>query len=408
MMRQNADAPVIIIGAGLAGLRAAEGARRAGYTGALVMIGDEEHPPYDRPPLSKDFITAPAPPDVLLRDPDELRNELNIELRLGQAAEQLDVPGKRVRVGQAWLDYSSIILATGYRSRTFSTKREEQNLYPVRTVTDGMQLRERLDSGAEHVAILGAGFIGSELASSARSRGLRVTLVSAVEKPLAGALGEQVADALVQLHRSNGVDVRLGCSITEVSDSSVLLSDGSVVPADVVAYGIGGEPATEWLTGSGIELDGFGVVCDEFLRAAPGVYAAGDIASWPSKLFDQQLRSPHWTAASEQGVNAGHNAVSDAKEPFDTVPYYWSDVYGKRLQFVGVATGDEMMVVRDELPDGGFLALARSGDRISAACGINMRRQIGVARRHIRQQSPWSIAMEELGIDQNLPVLSRV
>lgn len=391
--------PLIIIGAGLAGLRAAEGARQAGYSGALMMIGDEEHPPYDRPPLSKDFITESAPPEVLLRDVDELTRELDIDLRLGRSAEELDVAGRRVRVGGEWLSYSSIILAVGHRSRSFRTERQEQSLYPLRTMADALRLRERLDAGAGRLAILGAGFIGSELASSARSRGVDVTLLSATPRPLEGALGTQAADALVRMHRAHGVDVRLGCTITEVGASSIVLSDGSEVAADIVAYGIGGEPATEWLAGSGVELDPGGIVCDEFLRAAPHVYAAGDIVSWPSELFGRRLQSPHWTPAAEQGACAGRNAVTDTQEPFDTVPYYWSDVYGKRLQFVGVASGEEMVVVHDDLPDGGFLALARSGDRISAACGIAMRRAIVAARRHIRQGTSWSDAVEELVSD---------
>lgn len=401
-----APAPVIIVGAGLAGLRAAEGARGAGYTGPLVMIGDEDQPPYDRPPLSKDFITTPIPPDVTLRDLTSLRDELQMDLRLGQAAEQLDVDGKRVRVSEDWLDYSSIILASGHRSREFRVERQQQVLYPLRTSGDALRLRQRLDDGASHLAVLGAGFIGSELASSARARGINVTLVSVTKKPLASTLGEQMAEALLRMHRANGVDVRLGCTIVEVGASSIVLSDGSEITADVVAYGIGGEPAIEWLVGSGLVLDAGGVVCDEFLRAAPDVYAAGDIASWPSELFDRRLRSPHWTPAAEQGACAGRNAVSETKEAFDTVPYYWSDLYGKRLQFVGVAFGDEMIVVEDELPDGGFLALARSGDRISAACGIGKRRSIVAARRHIRQGTSWSEAVAELVSDPRSALVS--
>jgi NADPH-dependent 2,4-dienoyl-CoA reductase/sulfur reductase-like enzyme len=391
--------PVIIIGAGLAGLRAAEGARRAGYSGPLVMIGHEAHPPYDRPPLSKDFITTPVPPDVTLRHPDELRDELQLDLRLGAGAEELDVVGKRVRVGREWLRYSAIVLACGHRSRTFHVDHPGQPLHPLRTMADALRLRQRIDDGAERVAILGAGFIGSELASSARARGVHVTLVSAVERPLADAIGEQASDALVRMHRANGVDVRLGCTIVGVGASSVVLSDGSEVAADLVAYGIGGEPETEWLIGSGLELDAGGVMCDAFLQAAPHVYAAGDIVSWPSEHFGRRLRSPHWTAASEQGTCAGHNAVAADKERFDTVPYSWSDVYGTRLQFVGIAAGSEMVVVHDELPDGGFLALARSGDQLSAACGIDMRRKIVAARRHIRQRTPWNEVIDELVSD---------
>ncbi|MBO0878075.1 MAG: FAD-dependent oxidoreductase, partial [Pseudonocardia sp.] len=282
---------LVIVGASLAGLRAAQAARRAGFTGPLTLVGGEPHLPYDRPPLSKEYLDATddGPEDPTYRTEEQLRDELGLDLRLGTWATGLDAERKVVELGERSLEYGALVIATGAVPRTLPGVAELAGVHTLRTVDDAVAIRSALDAGARTV-VVGAGFIGSEVASSARRRGLPVTVLEALPVPLVRAVGEQMGRACAELHRAHGTDLRCGVKVTGLTGSAdgrvtgVSLDDGSEVAADLVVVGTGVTPCTRWLAGSGVRLherDG-GIVCDRTLATGlPGVYAAGDVVHLP-------------------------------------------------------------------------------------------------------------------------------
>ncbi len=304
---------LVVVGASLAGLRAVETARREGHTGRVVLVGAEEHLPYDRPPLSKDGL-APGD-DVVPHLLDEAgMSALDVDLRLGTPATGLDVEGRSLHLGDDALPYDALVVATGAHARSLPSSVPGHDLPHVRvlrTLDDSRAVRSALDAGARTV-VVGAGFIGSEVASAVRARGLPVTLLEAAPQPLVRALGEQVAGLLSALHPRHGTDLRLGTTVVEVRPDTVLLSDGTGLPADLVVVGAGATPTTGWLAGSGLVLDD-GVLCDATLQAGPGVWAAGDVARWRTPDGGSR-RLEHWTAAAEQGALAARNAVTGARQ----------------------------------------------------------------------------------------------
>jgi NADPH-dependent 2,4-dienoyl-CoA reductase/sulfur reductase-like enzyme len=248
--------------------------------------------------------------------------------------------------------------------------------------------------------LVGGGFIGAEVATALRARGAAVTIVEAADVPLVRATGAELAPALAALHTRAGVDLRCGVHLQGITNGPdgkrVELSDGSVVTADLVLVGIGARPATGWLADSGLPLDD-GVLCDDTLQAAPGIYAAGDVARWHNPLFDTTMRLENWTAAAELGAAAGrHVAVPAAAAPVATVPYFWSDWYGSRIQMVGVAVADEVRVVGD-VEDETWAALYRAGDTLVGALALNQPGKIMKYRRLIAGQTGWTEALEFAG-----------
>ncbi|HWA65507.1 MAG TPA: FAD-dependent oxidoreductase [Mycobacteriales bacterium] len=389
---------LVVVGASLAGLRAAEGARRSGFTGAITLLGDEPHTPYDRPPLSKEFLTADAvPAPTVLREQAMLRDELGIDVRLGTAATGLDPDGREIATSDGPLRYTTAVIATGATPRTIPGTEQLAGVHVLRTIDDARKIREALDSGARTV-VVGAGFIGSEIAASARARGVEVTVVEAMATPLARPVGEQMGRVLASLHERNGTTLRVGVGVEALEGEdkvrAVRLADGTTIEAELVVVGIGVTPNTEWLRGC-VELDN-GVVCDEFLRtSAEGVYAAGDIANWLNPTFGRRMRLEHWTIAAEQGGHAGRNAADPgAATPFETVPYFWSDWYGKRIQFVGVAAdADEVLPVAGDLDGDSFVTLYRRGDKLSGALALEQRSQIMKYRAMLAAQASWDEAL---------------
>lgn len=247
--------------------------------------------------------------------------------------------------------------------------------------------------------MIGAGFIGSEIASGARKRGLDVTVVEALPTPLVRAVGEVMGSACASLHRRNGTELRCGTGVAALEGDGrveqVILSDGTRLPADLVVVGVGATPAVEWLAGSGLRLDD-GIVCDEYLyTGVQGVYAAGDVARWHNPLFDRLMRLEHWTSAAEQGALAARNALDPAAaKPYQTVPYFWSDWYDSRIQFVGSPQADEIRVVNGDLErDGRCVALYRQGDRLVGALTINGQAVIMKYRVQIMKRAPWQDAL---------------
>jgi len=408
------DGRFVVVGGSLAGLRAMQAARKAGFAGALTLVGGEIHLPYDRPPLSKEYLRPgpEEPEDPTYRTEAQLRTELDADLRLGVWATSLDPERRVVSLSDAngratELDYGAVVIATGAKARTLPGTEALAGVHTLRTLDDAIAIRAALDTGARTV-VVGAGFIGSEVASSARKRGLPVTVLEALPVPLVRSVGEQMGRACAELHRAHGTDLRCGVKVTGLTSADgkvtgVSLDDGTTVPADLVVVGTGVAPCTEWLAGSGVTLherDG-GIVCDQTLYTGlPGVYAAGDVAHFPNPLFGGlMMRLEHWTNAAEQGLLAARNALNPAEaKPAASVPYFWSDWYDSRIQFVGVPQAEEIRVVSEELGEEKFLALYRRGDRVTGCISIDRPAQIMKYRRMIMQSKSWAEALEFAGV----------
>lgn len=375
---------VVVVGASLAGVRTGEALRREGFTGSLTIVGEETHQPYDRPPLSKQVLAGTRPPDdALLRIGDDIAGDL----RLGVRATALDLDDRCVTLDTGErLAFDAVVVATGATPRRLSGTPDLTGVHTLRTLDDCVVLSAELAT-ASRVAVIGAGFIGSEVASTCRERGLDVTVIEAMPTPLSRVLGERMGTVFGELHRANGTDLRLGVGVAGLEGDGhverVRLADGTAVDADVVVVGIGVAPVTDWLEGSGLELRD-GVVCDARLRAAEGVYAVGDVARWPHALFEEEMRIEHWTNAVEMGDFVGQQiARGTPSGAYAPVPYFWSDQYGKKIQFVGIAGDDEPVVVEGATDDFKFVATYSRAGRLVGALSIGMPRQIMNYRRLI-------------------------
>jgi NADPH-dependent 2,4-dienoyl-CoA reductase/sulfur reductase-like enzyme len=396
---------LVIAGASLAGLRAAEAARKAGYAGEITLIGAEEHPPYNRPPLSKEFLCEDLPPDPVFRPPQALREQLEVDLRLGCHAIGLDARRRVLHCADGEVPYSALVVATGAQPRILPGTPAEgtegmRGVYTLRTLDDARSVREALAAGARTV-VVGAGFIGAEVASAVRKRGLPVTIVEAAPVPLGRSVGAQLGMLLADLHRQAGAHLRLGSAVQRIEGNeavrAVLLDSGEQIPADLVVVGIGAAPCTGWLADSGVQLDPHdgSVLCDGSLATSvPGVYAAGDVCSWTSALLGRRLRLEHWTSAAEQGAAAGRNAADGGTRHYDTVPYFWSDWYGSRIQFAGEPAGADAEVIGGGWTGGRLLALYRRGDQFAGALTVNRPSLIMKLRRLIADRASWSEAVD--------------
>ncbi|MET7330348.1 FAD-dependent oxidoreductase [Nonomuraea sp. NPDC005650] len=360
---------VLVVGASAAGLAAAETLRREGFDGTLTLVGDEPAAPYDRPPLSKQILSGEWSPTRLpLRAPADL-DALDLDLRLGAAATGLDLAERAVRLADgAAVPYDGLIVATGVRPRRLPGR----GAHVLRTLDDALALRGRLEPG-RRLAVVGAGFLGSEAAAVARGLGCEVTLLEPAPVPLAHALGEQVGRVLSRAHLEHGVDLRTGVTVTEAGKGGVRLADGGSVEADEVLVAVGSLPNTEWLVGSGLTVAD-GLVCDAYCAAAPDVYAAGDVARWHNPLFGTSMRIEHRTNAAEQGMAAARNLLHpEARKPFAPVPYFWSDQYDMKVQAYGYLRGhDGVAVVEGDLDERRFLAAYRTGDRLTGVLTVGL------------------------------------
>ncbi|MET9440287.1 FAD-dependent oxidoreductase [Streptomyces sp. NPDC006610] len=353
---------VVVVGASLAGLRAAEGLRAQGFTGTLTVVGDEPHPPYDRPPLSKQVLTAAETPPVTRLPQAEA---LNADWRLGSAAVGLDLDARAVTLADGdRVPYDGLVIATGSAAREWPGEQPPPpGVITLRGWDDALELRTRLEPG-RRLVVIGAGFLGGEIAAAARARDVDVTLVEAAAQPLERAVGAAVGAYIAALHRQAGIDLRTGSTVSGFHTgpdgrlSGVELSDGSTLSADTAVLALGAVPSTGWLAGSGLRLEG-GVHCDTRLRAlrddgsvAEGVVAAGDVARVPHRLAGgERLALGHWTNAVEQGAAAAATLLAPGTaEPFTAVPSFWSDLYGARIRSVGLpSAADEARVVEYDL-----------------------------------------------------------
>jgi NADPH-dependent 2,4-dienoyl-CoA reductase/sulfur reductase-like enzyme len=381
---------LVIVGASLAGHRAAQAARGAGFDGDLIVVGDERHPPYTRPPLSKELLAGEQEVDRVHFPSDKFE----AQWRLGVSAVSLDRGRRRVVLSDGdELAYDRVILATGSRARSWpGSGAELEGVYVLRNLDDALALRAALDR-RPRVAIVGAGFIGCEVAQTARKRGLDVTLIDIAATPML-PLGPTLGEWCAELHRDNGVDLRLGTGVAALLGNgrveAVELGDGERIAADVVVVGLGAVPNTEWLAGSGLTVNP-GLECDVTLTAVddPDILSAGDIVSWPHPLADgEALRIEHWTVAAEQGQLAGRNALVPPAErkPYDAPPYFWSDQYDKKIQSLGLPGRADRLEVIEATPDRSRVVYAGERDgHLVGIVAINAARRLGSYRMALAQ-----------------------
>ena len=396
---------IVIVGASLAGLRAAETLRQEKFTGRIVLVSDESAQPYDRPPLSKKVLSGEWEPDrIRLRKPEDLAS-LDAEWILGDRAERLDTTARRVSLASGrTIDYDGLIIATGGKVRRLPNQPDWLGIHTLRTLDDSSALRAELRAG-RRVVVIGAGFIGLEVAATARTLGCEVAVLEGAEAPLMRGLGVAMGRLVANIHPENGVDLRCGVKVSRLVEGEpgrvggVELDGGTVVPADVVVVGIGVAPATDWLADSGLTIRD-GVVCDETLNAgAPGVYAAGDVARWPNSLLGEEVRVEHWTNASEQGAIAARNLLAVARggepKPYAEVPFFWSDQFGVRIQFLGRARGDEEIEIVTGSPDeNSFVALYHRDGLLRAALGVSRPKQLMPFRKLLAERATWQQAQD--------------
>ncbi|MBA3982816.1 MAG: FAD-dependent oxidoreductase [Acidimicrobiia bacterium] len=391
----------VVVGASLAGLRACEGLRTGGFNGRITLVGAEQHVPYDRPPLSKKVLQGEWELDrIALRSAEALK-ELELELRLGVPAAALELSpagrGGTVTLADGMsIVGEAVIIATGSRPRTL--RHQPSGAHVLRTIEDSMALRGEFAAGDRRVCLIGAGFIGLEAAAAARMAGNEVTVLEALPAPMLRAFGPAVGAAMAAVHEDEGVDIRCGVTVEAFTDSGVLLNGGELVAADVILVGIGAEPVVDWLAGSGLTL-GDGVVVDEMLRAAPGVFAAGDVARWPNGQFGgEQMRIEHWTNAAEQGAHAAGNVLAGFNgvplTPYRSVPFVWSDQYRHRIQYVGHSSAHDDVVIAVGTPQARkFVALYQRDGRLRAAAGLNLPRLVMRHRKLIAEGAAFADAL---------------
>ncbi|MGI8939417.1 MAG: NAD(P)/FAD-dependent oxidoreductase [Iamia sp.] len=389
---------VVVIGASLAGLHAARAVRRGGFDGDLTLVGAEPHRPYDRPPLSKQVLAGDWEPErtALASTADD---DLDLTWRLGQPAAALDVAARRLELADgAVLSYDGLVIATGAAPRRLDDG-GRAGVHVLRSLDDCLALRADLEAGPSRVVVVGAGFIGAEVAATCRGRGLDVTLVEPLPVPLGRVLGDEVGATLAEVHRDEGVEVRLGVGVDAVEGGErverVRLSDGASVDCDVVVVGIGVAPSTSWLEGSGLPLQD-GLVADATCRVAPGIVAAGDVARWTHERYGEDVRVEHWDHAIAQGTHAGQSLLAgDGARAFAPVPWFWSDQYDRKIMLAGRTQGyEEVRVVDGSLAERRFVALYRRGHQVVAAVGMNRPGPLAKWRQRLDDDVAWTEAVD--------------
>jgi NADPH-dependent 2,4-dienoyl-CoA reductase/sulfur reductase-like enzyme len=415
----SADSTVLVVGASLAGWRAVETLRSEGFEGTISLIGEEQHLPYDRPPLSKQVLAGTWPPEKAVLADKRRSSEHRVHEVLGRRAVHLDAASRKVELDDGGvLEGNAVVIATGARPRPLPGTEglgQRDGLFTLRTLDDSLALRAAVTAVDEaRVIVIGAGFIGAEVASTCAGLGCRVTVLEALDVPLRNVLGPAIGSHFALLHESHGVDLRSGVGVRSVrravdvdagaaSGQStpgrlvVELDGGEAFPADVVVVGIGVVPTTEWLADSGLTVDN-GVVCDDRLFAADGIVAAGDIARWQWRHDggEEQIRIEHWQVAAEAGVAAARSLLAGRAEApaFTPIPYFWSDQYGIRLQVLGSPRGsDEIHIAEGSPEEGKFLALFGRAGRLSAVTAIGKPRQLMGYRPLLQAGSSWGDAV---------------
>ncbi|MFC4589764.1 NAD(P)/FAD-dependent oxidoreductase [Sphaerisporangium corydalis] len=364
---------VVVVGAGLAGVRSVEALRARGYRGRVTLVGDEDHRPYDRPPLSKAVLLGEL--DSTAVDSD--LGALDVDLRTSVAAKGLREGAVETTEGE--LEYDGLIIATGAAPIRL---RGEGTQHVLRTIDDALALRGLLVPGAR-VVVVGAGWIGAEVATAARRAGCEVTVVEAARSPLAVALGTEVGGLTVPWYAEAGIDLRLGTMVGSVDPGGLTMMDGSWLPADVVVTGVGVRPTVGWLAGSGVELDN-GVLVDEHLSTSmKGVVAVGDCANWLSRRFGRRMRVEHWDTALHAPETAVATLLGETAV-YDPVPYFWSEQFGRMLQYAGHHDGARLVLRGDPAAGRRWSAFwLTDDDRMAAILTVEVPRDLVQGRRII-------------------------
>ncbi|KUN74937.1 NAD(P)/FAD-dependent oxidoreductase [Streptomyces griseoruber] len=379
---------ITVVGASLAGLSTVRALRTDGYDGEIVVVGEERHTPYDRPPLSKDFLKGNVDAAALSLGDTEEYADLDVQWLLGERAVRLD-PGARTvtLAGGRHVRTHGVVIATGAAARTLPGTDGLAGVHTLRTLDDALALRAELTNGRPRLVVIGAGFIGAEVASTARGLGLDVTVVEALGIPLERQLGREMGLVCSSLHTDHGVRLLCGTGVAgllgEGRVTGVRLADGRVLPADVVVVGVGVRPATDWLAGSGVPVDD-GVVCDAgCATGVPGVVAVGDVARCPHPFTGRHARIEHWSNAGEHAKTAARTLLTGVSAPAPaTAPYFWSDQYGVRIQLAGyVAPGAEPEVVEGDPGSRSFTAVYRREGTPVAVLSLNQPKFFNRLRR---------------------------
>ncbi len=380
---------VVIVGAGMAGVQTAVQLREQGWTGPVRLLGAEPHQPYDRPPLSKALLLGKAEDSAFDIDFDAL----GVELELGTHVTGLRPHEGVVETGRGPVPYDAVVLATGAEPVTLPGSEGTAGVHLLRTLDDVARLRPVLEE-RRTVVVVGAGWIGAEFATAAREAGCAVTVVEAAHRPLPGALPEAVAEYMRGWYAESGARLRTGSEVTAVEPGSVLLADGERLPADAVVVGVGARPATRWLAGSGVELcpDGSVRGDDRLRTSVPGVYAVGDCVSFPSARYGERLLVHHWDNALQGPVVVGANILADlrgggpAEEAvYDPVPYFWSEQFGRFVQYAGHHTSTDRMLLRGDPRQPAWSVCWLRDGTLTALLAVGRPRDLAQGRKLIQQ-----------------------
>ena len=376
---------MLVIGGGIAGLRVAESAREAGFDGTLTMVTDEPLLPYDRPPLSKGMLTGATAVELTTLRSEEGFAELEIDLIRGTEAVALDRKARRVDLADGRsIAYDTLVVATGSSARMLPFPAPD-GVHTIRNMNDSLGLARELSAG-RRLVVVGAGFLGAEVAASAQHLGLHVTLLEAGPLPLGRVMGPEVGAACLRLHERHGVQVRCGVSVVGFEGtegvSGVRLASGATVPADIVVVAVGNRPNTDWLLSSGLTLAD-GIVCDDQGRAQPdgSIYAVGDVAAWFDPQAGRPIRREDWTSASEQARAVGQLVAGRNPEEHRRLPYFWSDQYGGKIQLLGTITHRALHVISGDLDQDKFVGVyLDEQDRVRGALALGEPRLLARCR----------------------------
>ena len=386
----------VIIGAGIAGNAAAETLRKHGFDGAVHLVGAEPYRPYDRPPLSKEFLSGAKEQEKLFFKPEDFYTEQSIELHLGTEATALDPTSNTVTLSNGeTLRYDKLLLATGSRVKTLPIPGSNlQGVHYLRTINDSQAIAQSMN-GASRVVIVGAGFIGSEVAAVCKTAGLEVTVLEIQPQPMAHILGEEMGAIYANLHTGRGIDLRLREGISEIRGNSraeqVITDQGNVIDCDFVVIGIGIAPDTALAESAGLDVDR-GILVDESCQTShPDIYAAGDVANWYHPGLGHRLRVEHWDNALNQG-SAAAKSMLGAPEPYSPTLYFWSDQYDLNIQYLGHATQWDEIAVRGNPSDEKFTAFYLKDGSVHGALVVNNFRDIRPTRTLIGQKTPVTAA----------------
>ena len=385
-----AEQTFVIVGGGMAGAKAAETLREEGFDGRVVLIGAESLRPYERPPLSKDYLRGETEQEKVHVHGEAYYGEHDIDLRLGREVSRLDTGSREVTLDDGeTLRYDRLLLATGAEPRRLPIPGADLDgvLY-LRTVPDSDRIRERLDRGGSLV-VVGAGWIGAEVAASARQRGMEVTIVEPMSVPLERVLGPEMGAFYRDVHADQGVRLLLGTGVEGFEGGTaverVRTNDGQTLDCDAVVVGVGVKPRTALAEAAGLAM-GDGVLADELLQtSAEGVFAAGDVVSAQHPFYGQRIRVEHWANALEQGPAAARNMLG-AGAPYDKLPYFFSDQYDVGMEYAGYATSWDRVVVRGDLAGREFIAFWLAGDRVLAGMNVNVWDVTDTIQRLIRER----------------------